>query len=164
MGRLRPPAQTSALATTSEAPGKAGDRSAFDLRILAKLESIERGQQEQGEVLDDLTRRLLTPDDRRIGMILVRMLGNLFGTEQFATAEVAARALHRDTIGQALFELIGDRLEEKARALGWLLARLEGVRFKGYRLVAAGEDRGVRLWWVSTPSKGATSDTLREGK
>lgn len=136
------------------------DRPALELQILAELRAVRAEQEEQREALDDLARRLLTPDDRRIGMVLVRILFKLFQGEEFNTADVAEKALYEDAAGQALLELIGDRLAEM-RALGWLLARLEGVRFKGYRLTAAGEVRGVRLWRVSPPSKPAARDTLR---
>jgi hypothetical protein len=142
------------------------DRPNYQLQILAELRAVRAEQEEQREALDDLARRLLTSDDRRIGMPLIRILANLFGHERFAAVDIAAKALHRqDTAGQALCELIGDRLGKKGGvlALGWLLARLEGVRFKGYRLVAAGENHGIRLWRVSPPSKPAASDTPREG-
>ena len=54
------------------------DRPAIELQILAELRAIRVEQEEQREALDDLARRLLTPDDRRVGMLLVRMLFNLF--------------------------------------------------------------------------------------
>lgn len=115
---------------------------------------LRRLRDEVAELRDEqahLLRALLARQDRRTGAALVPLLAERFDGADFSAAEVAAAALNgRDTAAQALRELVADYASEAGglRALGRLLARLEGCCFDGCRLTAAGPSRGVQRWRV----------------
>jgi hypothetical protein len=140
-----------------------GDRPGveLELRMLAELGAVKAKLQELCEAQADVARHMLAADDRRIGNVLLPLLAKIFGSESFGAGQVIAAVLPSTLNGKVLEELIGDRLREAGAAhiIGRLLARLEGAQFKSYRLVDAGDERGIRFWRVSTPSKPATKDT-----
>ena len=128
----------------------------LDLRVLAILDRLQHELAEVREMQEHLARRLLDHDDRRTGGALVPLLGEIFESTPFTAADIATRALNDQTAtGAAVRELLGERLTESGglRPFGRFLARIEGVRFDGWRLVAAGETRGVMRWRVSGPRK-----------
>jgi len=96
-----------------------------------------------------LLARLLARDDRRIGMALLPLGEEVFDGEPFTAARLADRALNdRTARGEALRDLIADVLgdREELRPLGEFLARIEGVRLGGVRLIADGHLHGVRRY------------------
>lgn len=130
-----------------------------------QLAALKSEVEELREAQEHVARRILAADDRRTGSVLVPLLSYHSSTKPFTAAEISATALNDQTLrGQALCEMIKEWLTEEGdlRAFGQLLARLEGVWFRGRRLVSDGQAHGVARWRVSTRSKPAATDTLRE--
>jgi hypothetical protein len=130
------------------------------------LRRLCASQDELREDLEHLTRRLLERDDRDIGAQLVPLLGAALDSEPFTAAGASAWAMNHEhsLTGQALEKKIGEYLIGGGgmRSFGRLLARLEGVTFKGGRLVSAGKTGGVERWRVSSASKPPADDTEPE--
>lgn len=104
------------------------------------------------ELVDDhrvLLRRLLTPEDRRTGTVLLPLLHELVEDAPFTAASIAARALNdRTATGQAVRELLAElgMGDGGLRSFGRLLQRLDGVPLAGVRLSPAGERREGLAW------------------
>ncbi len=115
---------------------------------------VRRLRDEVAELRDEqahLLRALLARQDRRVGAAMVPLLAERFEGRDFSAAELVGAVLNdRDAAAQALRELVADYASEDGglRALGRLLARLEGVSFDKCRLAAAGQSRGVQRWRV----------------
>jgi glutathione S-transferase len=119
--------------------------------VALELRRLQAEQAELRQAVEHLTRRLLAADDRRLGAALVPLLADVFDGAEFGAADIAAAALNgRDSGAQALRELVAEFCTESGgvRALGRVLARLEGVSFDGCRLQCVGERRGVQRWRV----------------
>ena len=100
---------------------------------------------------DEMARRLLSQSDRRLGAVLVPLLGGLLEGHGFTAADLAGAALNSAGCEwQAVRELAAEYITEAGavRSLGRLLARLAGAEFNGARLVLDGEARGVQRWRV----------------
>lgn len=142
-----------------------GDRPGIELELVLLVKRIFAEVQEQREAIDHLTRRMLERDDRDIGAELVLLLGAAFGSEPFTAAGACAWAMNEHSLtGQALEKKIGEYLIGGGgmRSFGRLLARLEGVTFKGCRLLSAGKTGGVERWRVSSALKPPANDTEPE--
>jgi hypothetical protein len=117
-------------------------------RLIALVEDLRESH-------DDTMRRLLDRDDRRTGSVLVPLLANLFGDDDFTAPSIAARVLNdRTALGQAVRELVAEYVTDAAglRSFGRMLARIESVRFGGYRLRALGNTRAGLRWRVARVS------------
>jgi len=100
-----------------------------------------------GEDVRHLERRPLAADDRRIVTVLLPLAAELIGEEWFTVPLLLQSALEdRTSLGQALREVLNDY--GSIRAVGRLLARLDGVTLGGCRLTPAGERRDGRAWRV----------------
>jgi hypothetical protein len=120
--------------------------------LVLEVRQLRAELAEQRAELAFLLRAVLSRQDRRAGSALVPLLAEAFNGECFTAAEIATSALNgRDAASQALRELVADycTAEGGLRALGRLLARLEGCSFDGGRLVSGGERRGVASWRIS---------------
>lgn len=160
------PVHTSAL-TSEEAPARgAADPqpahpapSQLTLALLALAAAIERhGVQieDMRDSVDELSRKILGPDDRRNGAALLPLVAEMYGTREVTSADLVQLAMNdRTTACEALRELVLARTTDAggARALGKFLRRIDGVPLSGYRLLRVGTDRtGVR-WRVARVSR-----------
>ena len=121
------------------------DALALEVRRLAAVVEDMR------ESHDHLVRRLLDRDDRRTGSALVPLLAEVFPSQSFTVADLAARVLNdRTPIGQAVRELAHEYVTDEGglKGLGRLFARLEGMRFSGCRLQLDGRPGGIARWRV----------------
>lgn len=124
--------------------------------VVLELRRVREELHDLAESNENLQRRLLAAEDRRTGAALVPLLSELFEGTAFTAAEVAAAALNdRTAQGQALRELIAASCTDTGglRALGRLLARLEGCSFGGCSLRHAGAARNAQRWTVRVSAR-----------
>jgi hypothetical protein len=125
------------------------DAALLELRRL--VAAVAELRDEQAHLL----RALLARDDRRTGAALLPLIAELLDGRAFTAAELLTAALDdRTPAGRALCELVAEFVTDTGgmRALGRLLARLEGVPLAGCRLVSAGAAGGVCRWRVKVVS------------
>lgn len=117
------------------------DAALLELRRLApKVDELVEDQQH-------VERRRLALDDRRTGIVLLPLAADLIGEARFTGPVLSGVALNdRTPTGQALREVLADY--GSLRALGKLLARIDGVTLAGCRLVPAGRIGDDRAWRI----------------
>ena len=94
-------------------------------------------------------RRQLRADDRRVGLVLLRLAyGVTRGARFTGPALLEAAYNDRSAEGRALCEVLVEY--GNLRALGKLLARLAGVELGGHRLVRIGPRGGDALYVVES--------------
>jgi hypothetical protein len=123
--------------------------------LVLEVRAMRAEVHELRDSIDHLARRTLEREDRRVGEALLPLACELIGAETFTSVALAAAALNERTVaGQAVRELIAEYCSSSGglRALGKLLARLDGIALAEHRLVPAGEHRAGRAWRVERVS------------
>lgn len=113
-------------------------------RLHAEVQALREDHQH-------LLRALLAASDKRNAAALLPLIADVLQDRPFTAPQVLAAALNdRTPSGQALRELIAEYATTSGglRALGKMLARIEGVPLAGCRLIGDGEGRDGRRWRV----------------
>jgi hypothetical protein len=117
-------------------------------RYAAQLDTIEREQRRQGEIIKEILRLLEQrgrgPRDAADAAV-VPALARVFGSVSFT----AKAALRRSQFDAVLRQVLEDAGVQSARELGWLLRELAGIDVEGFRVARVRASSAGHRWQVS---------------